>query len=217
MAAVPAPSQGGPAPPVPTDAELVARAQAGDLTAFDELDKRHRRKLVGHVAKMLKSAQEDVGEAEGLVQTALIKGRDELPKFRGKSSFYTWLYRIATNGTLDWLGKRGKKAKTEVSVDATWAQVGSEDPAPVQESAIELAGPQAPAKDFELHQHYLNYVRDAKERLPLYLKEVFLLYVAEFPDKDVACVLEVTEATVREYKARIRRILSTGKAGAQDA
>lgn len=94
-----------------TDAELVARAQQGDTRAFDQLVKKYTPKLYGLVYNMT-SNREDTAD---LLQDIFAKAYRSLQRFMGKSSFYTWIYSISVNMTLNFLKKRGRY--TKVSLD----------------------------------------------------------------------------------------------------
>lgn len=93
------------------DKTLVTRAQTGDTKAFDELVRRYTPKLYGLVYNMT-SNREDTAD---LLQDVFAKAYRSLKRFMGKSSFYTWIYAIAVNMTLNFLKKRGRYSK--VSLD----------------------------------------------------------------------------------------------------
>ena len=78
------------------DLDLVARARAGDLEAFETLVTRHQHRLVNFVRLMTSSAP-DRDAAEDVAQEAFLRAYRALGQFRGQSSFRTWLYQIATN------------------------------------------------------------------------------------------------------------------------
>lgn len=86
----------------PGDRALVAQAQAGDADAFEQLIQRHQQRIYG-LCYHLTSNHED---ANDLAQEAFIKAWKALRNFKGDSSFYTWIYRIAYNGTLNHLKQR---------------------------------------------------------------------------------------------------------------
>lgn len=75
------------------DQRLVERVQAGDKRAFDVLVLKYQHKIVKLVMRYVR----DQAEALDVTQEAFIKAYRAIPKFRGDSAFYTWLYRIATN------------------------------------------------------------------------------------------------------------------------
>lgn len=95
-----------------TDAVLVKRVQAGDTRAFDLLFHRYKHRLRSAVSRIL-DTREDVDD---VVQDAFIKAYRALPKFRGDSQFFTWLYRIATNTAKNHLVAKARK-HTSLDVD----------------------------------------------------------------------------------------------------
>ena len=76
-----------------TDKELVKRVQKGDKGAFDVLVLKYEHKIVNLVMRYVR----DHEQALDISQEAFIKAYRALPRFRGDSAFYTWLYRIAVN------------------------------------------------------------------------------------------------------------------------
>jgi RNA polymerase sigma-70 factor (ECF subfamily) len=84
------------------DFQLVARAQQGDMTAYDALVTRHR----GRVFAMIRNMIHQETEAWDLSQEVFIKAWHALPKFEAKARFTTWLYRITHNAVYDWARKR---------------------------------------------------------------------------------------------------------------
>ncbi|MGJ8642486.1 MAG: RNA polymerase sigma factor [Luteolibacter sp.] len=97
-------------PPDP-DQDLVTRAKEGDTRAFDALILKYGDKLFGLVYSMT-SHKEDTHD---LLQEIFAKAYQSLPKFQGKSTFYTWIYQIATNRTLNFLKKRKNRATNSIN------------------------------------------------------------------------------------------------------
>ena len=93
------------------DRVLVARAQEGDTRAFDDLVRKYTPKLYGMVYNMTSNRE----DTDDLLQDVFAKAYRSLKRFLGKSSFYTWIYSIAVNMTLNHLKKRGRHMK--VSLD----------------------------------------------------------------------------------------------------
>ncbi|HEY3192706.1 MAG TPA: sigma-70 family RNA polymerase sigma factor [Solirubrobacterales bacterium] len=87
------------------DRELLETARAGDEAAYQRLIEPHRSELHAHCYRMLGSVQ----DAEDALQEALIRAWRGLPKFEGRSSLRSWLYRIATNTSLDAIERRPKR------------------------------------------------------------------------------------------------------------
>ena len=81
---------------------LVKRAKSGDLSAFDSLMVRYRQRLYAVIYNMTMNAE----DAADLTQESFVKAFRSLAKFKEKSSFYTWLYRIGVNLCLTHLKKR---------------------------------------------------------------------------------------------------------------
>ena len=88
-----------------SELDLVARCQAGDTEAFDELVARYRTRVFGMIYNMVHSEQ----DAWDLAQDSFVKAWKSIKRFRGRSSFYTWIYRIVMNVTIDWLRKKQVK------------------------------------------------------------------------------------------------------------
>jgi RNA polymerase sigma-70 factor (ECF subfamily) len=88
-----------------TDKELVRRVQQGDKRAFDLLFARYQHKIFNLVGRYLRNAQ----DVEDVTQEAFIKAFKALPRFRGESAFYTWLYRIAINTAKNHLVARNRR------------------------------------------------------------------------------------------------------------
>ena len=81
-----------------SDKELVLRAQQGDTWAFEQLVRRYQHKAYTIAVQM---GNGDVEEAKDITQQAFLKAFNNLNKFKGKASFYTWFYRILVNTCLD--------------------------------------------------------------------------------------------------------------------
>ncbi len=84
------------------DLDLVARAQSGDTEAFNALITQYRQRCFAMIYHMVRNEE----DAWDLAQDGFVKAWKSLGNFRGQSGFYTWLYRIMTNVSLDWLRKK---------------------------------------------------------------------------------------------------------------
>ncbi|CAN5507301.1 sigma-70 family RNA polymerase sigma factor [soil metagenome] len=85
--------------------DLVRQAQGGDTEAFDQLVGRFRNRVFGMVYNMVHNEQ----DAWDLAQDSFLKAWKSIGRFRGQSSFYTWLYRIVMNVTIDAMRKKQVK------------------------------------------------------------------------------------------------------------
>src|SRR2546425_11743374 len=103
-----------PAPPAckaaatdaPEDQKLVKRAQGGDGAAYDELIRRYQERIYATIYHMTANHE----DANDLAQETFIKGYQALKSFKGDSSFYTWVYRIAVNKTINFLKQRKNRS-----------------------------------------------------------------------------------------------------------
>jgi len=95
-----------------TDKELVKRVQKGDKGAFDVLVLKYEHKIVNLVMRYVR----DPETALDITQEAFIKAYRALPRFRGDSAFYTWLYRIAVNTAKNHLAAQ-RRRPTDIELD----------------------------------------------------------------------------------------------------
>jgi len=88
-----------------SELDLVKQCQTGDTQAFDQLVSRYRTRVFGMIYNMVRNEQ----DAWDLAQDSFVKAWKSIGRFRGQSSFYTWIYRIVMNVTIDWLRKKQVK------------------------------------------------------------------------------------------------------------
>ena len=93
----------------PDDFDLVKRCQRGEAVAFDELVTKYRSKVFSMIYGMVQNEQ----DAWDLAQDGFLKAWRSIHRFKGQSSFYTWLYRIMTNVTIDALRRKNFRSDTE--------------------------------------------------------------------------------------------------------
>jgi RNA polymerase sigma-70 factor (ECF subfamily) len=87
------------------DQVLVERVQRGDKKAFDVLVLKYQHKVANLISRYIR----DQSEVLDVTQEAFIKAYRALPKFRGDSAFYTWLYRVAINTAKNHLAAQGRR------------------------------------------------------------------------------------------------------------
>jgi RNA polymerase sigma-70 factor, ECF subfamily len=97
-------TQAPPAEP-PPETQLLKGAVAGDLDAYDVLVRRYQERIYATIYHMTSNHE----DANDLAQETFIKAFRALPSFKGDSSFFTWLYRIAVNKTINFLKQRRHK------------------------------------------------------------------------------------------------------------
>lgn len=173
-----------PSPPDP-DQDLVTRAKNGDTRAFDALILKYGDKLFGLVYSMT-SHKEDTHD---LLQEIFAKAYQSLPQFRGKSTFYTWIYQIATNRTLNFLKKRKNRAAS--SLDDMESSV-QQDPALID--TTHEANPERRTNINELQKRLNEAMMGLSEA---HRMVVTLFDIQGMSHGEIAKVLETSEGTIR--------------------
>lgn len=123
---------------VPTreeDAVLVKRAQDGDMSAFEDLVRRHERPLFSYMYRMCGNR----ADAEEITQAALVRSWQALGGFRGASSFKTWLFRIGMNLCYN----RRTRTKPTEELDESLAGPQGQEPAELYEQRVREEAVQA--------------------------------------------------------------------------
>ena len=168
-----------------SDETLVARVQDGDMGAFDYLVQRYKERLYATVYHMTGNH----ADANDLVQDAFIKAFTSIRGFKRESSFYTWIYRITINRTLNHL-KRGKN-RQQFSLDDIDSHIQS-DP-----DFVELMSHVTPRREVALTelQEKLN---DALQKLSEDHRAVVVMHdVQGLTHADIGKALHCSEGTVR--------------------
>jgi len=181
--------------------ELLAAARSGEEDAFRRLVEQHQSELHAHCYRMLGS----VHDAEDALQEALLRAWKGLPKFEGRSSLRSWLYRIATNTCLDIIGRRPKRVLPidyapasdphlgpgEPIVESVWVE-----PYPDERLGIE-DGYAAPEARYEQRESIELAFVAALQHLPARQRAVLILRdVLGFSGEEVAEALETTPKAV---------------------
>jgi RNA polymerase sigma factor (sigma-70 family) len=180
------------------DRILVERAQAGDTRAFDELVRKYTPKLYGLVYNMT-SNRDDTAD---LLQEIFAKAYRSLKRFMGKSSFYTWIYSISVNMTLNFLKKRGRYAK--VSLDDVDNGIQN-DPEFIK---ITTANRDT-VREVNIHE-LQKRLNEALMKLSEDHRTVVTLYdVQGLQHNEIAKILGVSEGTVRSRLFYAHRLLQS--------
>jgi len=176
-----------------TDQQLVDRVFKGDKHAFDLLVLRYQHRILGLIGRFIR----DPAEVEDVTQEAFIKAYRALPKFRGDSAFYTWLYRIAINTAKNYMVARGRRPPaTDVDVeDAEFL----ENNAPL----TEIGTPEANQEKDDLQR----VINEAIEDLPEDLRTAFTL--REFSGLSYEEITEIMGCPVGTVRSRIFRARET--------
>jgi RNA polymerase sigma-70 factor, ECF subfamily len=191
----------------PDQSELLEAAQNGDPDAFERLIESHRAALQAHCYRMLGS----VHDAEDALQDALLRAWGGIPKFEGRSSLRSWLYRIATNTCLRMLERRPGRV---LPIDHGPAAQPHDEPAePLVESvwvepyraAAGLEGFASPEARYEQRESVELAFIAALQHLPPRQRAVLILRdVLGFDPSEIAAALETTPAAVYSALQRAR-------------
>jgi RNA polymerase sigma-70 factor, ECF subfamily len=174
------------------EAAVVARAQAGDASAFSELIRRYERNIF-RLAQHITQNRED---AEDVLQDSFLKAYEHISQFQGNSKFYTWLVRIAVNESLMKLRKR--KSDRTVSMDAP-VETG-EEPL-VREIAVWDENPEQRYSREELRE----ILSKAVDSLALPYRTVFALRdIDELSTEETAVALGLSVPAVKSRLLRAR-------------
>jgi RNA polymerase sigma-70 factor (ECF subfamily) len=181
---------------VPGDeAELVRKAQAGEVSAYEELVRRHQPRVFAIVGGILRRSE----DVEDLAQQVFLKVYLSLPRFDLRSTFSTWLYKVTVNECLDHLRKK-KVRKLVYESDL------SEEQAAVLEGAMQPERREVSSeKRAELKQLVDRLLDELpqEERLMMVLKEVEGWTVEEIAE---VLNLNVNTVKVRLFRARTRLV-----------
>ena len=196
--------------PILHEDELVQAARSGDEDAFGRLVERHRGELHAHCYRMLGSAH----DADDALQDALLRAWRGLPRFAGRSSLRSWLYKIATNACLDVIARRPKRVLpmdygppadphdsiAEPILESVWVE-------PYPDQAFDLVdAPAGPEAHYEQRESIELAFVAALQHLPARQRAVLILReVLGFSAQEVAETLDSTVPSVNSALQRARR------------
>ncbi len=179
----------------PPDDELVLKAQQGDIHAFDQLVERYHGKIYGLTYNMTSNRE----DAEDLTQEVFVKAFKALPRFRGSSSFYTWLYRIAVNKTINYRKKRNRKRA--ISLDQFDSEIKLDD------VYHDLTSKGSPLRNMSLSELQIK-LNEALQNLSEKHRTVVVLHDMQgIPHEEIAKVVGASVGTIRSRLFYARRQL----------
>ena len=178
-----------------SDEVLVSTAKSGDANAFVELSKRHSNRVLQTTYRITRNRQ----DAEDALQDSLLKAFTHLKDFQEKSSFATWLTRIAINSALMILRKR--RVCVEISID------GGDDSGEKHEPWEPRSLTEDPENRFARGERE-ELLRDAILRLPPVVREaVELRQTRDYSAREIAQALGISVAAVKSRLSRARLTL----------
>ena len=171
--------------PMAEERDLVRKAQQGDVEAYDVLVRRYQGKVYALVYNMTGNKE----DAEDRVQDVFIKAFQSVRNFKGQSSVYTWLYRIAVNRTINFL----KTRKTRFALSLNDMDSGAErDPA-----YVELRARESPVRDVSL-QELQKKLNEALLTLSEKHRVVVVMHdIQGMPHEEIAQMMGCSPGTVR--------------------
>jgi RNA polymerase sigma-70 factor (ECF subfamily) len=172
-----------------TATALVVAAKAGDQRAFEALVVRYRKRIFALALHITGSSS----EADDIAQDVFLKAYRALPQFEGRSQFFTWVYRMAVNRSLN--VRRDRARRGEDTLDD-----------PRLELAVAVDARSNPGREAELRQTYARLLR-ALDSLPIDMRTtVILVSMQGMSHGEVAVIQNLSEGTIawRMHEARRR-------------
>ena len=172
-------------PRIDEDQHLVARAQAGEAAAFDELVIKYSPRLYGLVYNMT-SNHEDTND---LLQDVFSKAYKAIRGFKGKSTFYTWIHSIAVNMTLNFLKKRGRRY--HLSLDDVDSKIQND------KEFLEITATSSPIREADLSELQKRLNEAMMKLSDDHRAVVTMFHIQGMPHAEISKILGVSEGTVR--------------------
>ena len=172
------------------DSELITRTQNGDTEAFNPIVRRYRKKIYDLIYRRVHHHE----TAEDLCQEVFLKAWQALPNFKGKSVFYSWLYQIAINCSVDFFRRQNNEiifASEELSYNI--------------DDMFQMDQTQPPPDEILEKEEIGRVLRKNVHQLPSCQRRAFRLhYLDELPIKEIALRLNRSESTIKAnlYHAR---------------
>ncbi|NIM59103.1 MAG: sigma-70 family RNA polymerase sigma factor [Candidatus Aminicenantes bacterium] len=170
------------------DDHLVKQAKQGDVDAFTELVRRFQENVYHTILSLTRNQQ----DAYDLAQETFMHAYKSLRGFKQRSTFYTWIYRIAVNLTLNFLKKKKKDEKRQVQLEDYSLDVKSEDS-------------KLSPEEHSMKKELSGKLKEAVDSLPLGYRASFVLVVSQgLSHAQAANILRCSENTIswRMHKAR---------------
>jgi RNA polymerase sigma-70 factor (ECF subfamily) len=182
----------------PSDETLVARAAAGDDSAFETIVTRYQARVFRLACRLTSET-----DAPDVLQETFLQVYRHLPSFRGESQFRTWLYRIASNAAL--MHRRAATRRRSEPLDEFLPKFDAHGQHVATPAELQVA---SRADELLDRQFLAGKAREIIAELPDVYRDAFVLRdLEEMSTEEVASALGVTPATVRQRTHRARLIL----------
>jgi RNA polymerase sigma-70 factor (ECF subfamily) len=168
--------------------ELIRSAQKGDMTAFQQLVFCYDKQVISLAAHYVNNAE----DAKDIYQEVFLRVYRGLPRFKFKSSFTTWLFRIVTNVCITYRQRRRRHVHQSLDIDSD-----SEEHTHGQSAEV---ADESTTDSSVLDKEIAVYVEEALQKLSPTQRMVFTLrYYQNYRLKEIASMLDCTEGAVKKY------------------
>jgi len=181
-----------------SDEVLLARCRAGQMAAFGTLVERYQHRLYNAVLRMVGNTD----DAQEITQDAFVRALQGLRQFRGRSGFYTWLFRIGMNLSINLRRRRHRVPVVSFSSD--------NNPAGTQADGLaNLAGPAeaSPVHRAEVHEAHRRALAALAELEPAMRAVVILRDIEDLDYAQIGRILDIPVGTVKSRLSRARMAL----------
>jgi len=182
-----------------SDEEIVDRIKRGEVDRFEQLVERYQKRLVNYIFRMIN----DYEAALELSQDVFLKVYSALDKYNPEFKFTTWVHRIASNATIDWLRKK--------RIDTLSMEIGGGEDGP--SISQQLPSPDlSPLVNLEMRQ-LQQRIETAIDELPLIYRELIVLrHINDLSYDEIAEALGLPLGTVKNRIFRGREMLKVALA-----
>ncbi len=165
--------------------ELIIRTQKGEADAFNPIVSKYQQKIYNLIYQRVKNRE----TAEDLCQDVFLKAWQALPNFKGQSTFYSWVYKIAINCSIDFLRKQNRKFVV------SWEELP-----PNAEDILQAIKKHPSLSQILEKKEFRDVLSKAVNQLPSRQRCVFYLrYEEELRIKDIASRLNKSEGTIKTH------------------
>jgi RNA polymerase sigma-70 factor (ECF subfamily) len=181
-----------------TDHDLVVRAQKGSEKAYSELLDRYQRPVFSLIYRMVRDRE----QAEDLTQETFVRVFNHIDRYDPAYKFSSWIFKIATNLTIDWLRK---KEVPTVSIDGSRYATTSDE---IEASTITVESKDETPEELLIARELGDEIEQAIGRLrPEYKTAILLRHVEDKPYEEIAQIMSLPLGTVKTYIHRGRKEL----------